>query len=141
RCSTPRSSPTSRCRMGTSAPIPGCGRARTPGYGSAVHTTRSSTQGATPTHGGRSASWRAWSSRWPERDLFQRGGTAMRRAFSSLRLGRFAVVAALAALLVGVIAVPTLAKRPGAKHHSAKAHHSHGGVTVTKESTGEFVDG
>ncbi len=66
----------------------------------------------------------------------------MRRAFSSLRFGRLAVVAALAALLVGVIAVPTLAKRPGAKHHhSTQSHQGHGGVTVTKKSTGESVDG
>jgi aldose 1-epimerase len=57
------------------------------------------------------------------------------------------VVVALAALAVGVIAVPTLAKRPGGKQHSRhhSSHHgssgSHGGVTVTKESTGESVDG
>jgi aldose 1-epimerase len=66
----------------------------------------------------------------------------MRRAFSSIRSGRLAVGAALVALLVGVIAVPTLAKRPGATHHrSAQSHHGHGGVTVTKKSTGESVDG
>jgi aldose 1-epimerase len=66
----------------------------------------------------------------------------MRRAFDSIRVGRLAVAAALVALLVGVIAVPTIAKRPGAKHHhSAKSHHGHGGVTVTKKSTGESVDG
>src|SRR5262245_10747740 len=61
----------------------------------------------------------------------------MRRAVSSIRFGRLAVVAALAALLVGVIAVPTLAKRPGAKHqHSAKSHHGHGGGAVTKKAAG-----
>jgi aldose 1-epimerase len=54
---------------------------------------------------------------------------------SSIRYGRLAIGAALVALLVGLIAVPTLAKRPGAKHHG------HGGVTVTKKSTGESVDG
>ena len=66
----------------------------------------------------------------------------MRRAFSSIRFGRLAIAGALLALLVGVVAVPTLAKRPGANHHrSAKSHHGHGGVTVTKKSTGESVDG
>jgi aldose 1-epimerase len=66
----------------------------------------------------------------------------MRRAFSSLRVGRLAVATALVALLVGVVAVPTLAKRPGAKHHhGGQAHQTHGGVTVTKKSTGESVDG
>ena len=47
----------------------------------------------------------------------------------SIRFGRLALAAALVALLVGVIAVPTL------------ANHGHGGVTVTKKSTGESVDG
>jgi aldose 1-epimerase len=52
-----------------------------------------------------------------------------------IRFSRLAVGAALVALLVGLIAVPTLAKRPGTSHHG------HGGVTVTKKSTGESVDG
>jgi aldose 1-epimerase len=52
-----------------------------------------------------------------------------------IRFGRLAVGATLVALLVGLIAVPTLAKRPGAKHHG------HSAVTVTKKSTGESVDG
>ena len=53
----------------------------------------------------------------------------------SIRIGRLAIGATVVALLVGLIAVPTFAKRPGAKHHG------HGGVTVTKKSTGESVDG
>jgi len=52
-----------------------------------------------------------------------------------IRIGRLAIGATVVALLVGLIAVPTFAKRPGAKHHG------HGGVTVTKKSTGESVDG
>jgi aldose 1-epimerase len=50
------------------------------------------------------------------------------------------VVAALAVLAVGVVAMPTLAKRPGAERHSRhhSSHHgssgSHSGVTVTKEA-------
>jgi aldose 1-epimerase len=47
----------------------------------------------------------------------------------SIRFGRLAVAAALLALLVGAVTV------------SAKSHHGHGGVTVTKKSTGESVDG
>src|SRR3954447_7647558 len=65
----------------------------------------------------------------------------MRRAFRSLRPGRLLVVAALAVLAVGVVAMPTLAKRSGGRHHSdhhGYSHHgsygSHGGVTVTKEA-------
>jgi aldose 1-epimerase len=67
----------------------------------------------------------------------------MRRALSSLRPRRFALGVALLVLIVGAVAGPTLAKRPGAKHHRAQpSHHSHhGGVTVTKKSTGESVDG
>jgi aldose 1-epimerase len=70
----------------------------------------------------------------------------MRRAFRFLRPGRVVVVVALAALAVGAAAMPTLAQRPGAKQHSRhhSSHHgssgSHGGVTVTKESTGESVN-
>src|SRR6185312_5736670 len=47
----------------------------------------------------------------------------------------------------GLVAVPTLAKRPGGREHSRhhSSHHgsggTHSGVTVTKESTGESVDG
>jgi aldose 1-epimerase len=65
----------------------------------------------------------------------------MRRAFRSLRPGRLLVVAALAVLAVGVVAMPTLAERSGGRHHSdhhGYTHHgpygSHGGVTVTKEA-------
>jgi aldose 1-epimerase len=47
----------------------------------------------------------------------------------SIRFGRLAVIATFVALLAGVIAMPTL------------ANHGHGGVTVTKKSTGESVDG
>ena len=70
----------------------------------------------------------------------------MRRALGSMRPGRLLVVVALAVLAVGVIAVPTLAKRGGKEHswHHSSHHGSgggHGGVTVTKESTGESVDG
>ena len=70
----------------------------------------------------------------------------MRRALRSMRPGRLALGAALLALVVGAVAGPTLAKRPGTKHHrgqpSHHGHHGHhGGVTVTKESTGESVNG
>jgi aldose 1-epimerase len=54
-----------------------------------------------------------------------------------LRLGRFALGAALLALVVAVVAGPTLAKRPGAKHHQGW----HGGVTVSKEAGFGTVDG
>jgi aldose 1-epimerase len=52
-----------------------------------------------------------------------------------MRLGRFALGAALLALVVGVVAGPTLAHRDKADHGR------HGGVTVTKEANFGTVDG
>jgi aldose 1-epimerase len=67
----------------------------------------------------------------------------MRRSLRSMRLGRFALGAALLALVVGVVAGPTLAKRPAAKRDRAQpSHHGwHGGVTVRKEANFGTVDG
>jgi aldose 1-epimerase len=67
----------------------------------------------------------------------------MRRALRSMRPTRLALGAALLVLIVGAVAGPTLAKRPGAKHHRAQpSHHSHhGGVTVRKEANFGTVDG
>jgi len=52
-----------------------------------------------------------------------------------MRLGRFALGAALLALVVGAVAGPTLAKRQGSKDRW------HGGVTVNKEANFGTVDG
>jgi len=71
----------------------------------------------------------------------------MRRSIRSLKLSRVALGAALLALVAGILAGPTLAKRPSSKQHrgshQAQHHgkfHGHSAISVTKEPFGTLDD-